>query len=185
MIEAFYLGLYLLILSPLLIHFGWDDGMIIFWVLLALSVPGLYAMVKGAPYLPTTRKRVKDMIKIAEIKPGNKVYDLGCGDGRILFAAAKQGAKATGYELSIPVYIWAKVKSVFYPNVKVKYRDFWTQDLKDADVIFCFLLVQTMEKLEKDIWPNLKPGCKVISNSFRLPNIKPTYDKDGVKVYVK
>lgn len=164
---------------------GWDDGMIIFWVLLALSVPGLYAMVKGAPFLPTTRKRVKQMIKIAKIKEGQKVYDLGCGDGRIVFAAAKEGATAVGLELSIPVYIWAKVKAIFYPKVTIRYRDFWTQNYEDADIIFCFLLVQTMEKLEKDIWPTLKPGCKVISNSFRLPNIKPTYDKDGIRVYTK
>jgi SAM-dependent methyltransferase len=185
MIEAFYLGLYLLILSPVLIYFGWDNPIIIFWVLLGLSIPGLYAMLRGAPYLPTLMKTLKEMIKTAGIKEGDIIHDLGCGDGRLLFAASKEGATAIGYELSIPVYIWAKIKSFFYPRVTVKYRDFWTQDYKEADVIFCFLLVQTMEKLEKDVWPTLKPGCKVISNSFRLPNIKPAFEKNGVRMYIK
>lgn len=185
MIEAFYLGLYLLLLSPLLIYLGWDNGYAIFWILLALSAPGLYAMIKGAPFLPTTKKRVKEMIELAKIKDGDKIYDLGCGDGRFLFAAAKKGANAIGYELSVPVYIWAKVKSFFYPKVQVKYRDFWTQKFDNADVIFCFLLVKTMEKFEEKIWPTLKPGTKVISNSFRLPNIKPTHDENGIRMYVK
>ena len=185
MLEAFYLGLYLLILSPILIYMGWDNPYWIFFVLLALSMPGLYAMVKGAPFLPTTRKTTKKMIELAEIEKNHEVYDLGCGDGRLVFGAAKKGAKATGYELSIPVYIWAKVKSWFKPNSKIEYRDFWGQDYKGADVIFCFLLVQSMERFEREVWPGLKSGCRVVSHAFRMPNIKPTHDLEGVRVYVK
>jgi SAM-dependent methyltransferase len=185
MIEAFYLALYLLILSPLLYYMGVDNPFWIFAILMILTLPGLYAMIKGAPYLPTDKKRVKKMIKLADIKKGTKVSDLGSGDGRIVFAAAKNGAVAIGYELSIPLYIWTKVKSYFNPNVSIYCKDFWHLDHSDQDVIFCFLLVETMKRFEAEIWPTLKPGAKVISNSFRLPNQQPVYDENRVKMYIK
>lgn len=188
MIEAFLLGLYIILLSPILLYFDLDDPILLFTVLMAISLPGIYAMFRGAPYLPTEHKRVQKMLDVAEIKKGDTVTDLGCGDGRIVFGAAKLGAKlATGYELSVPVYIWAKVKSFFYKNVDIRYKDFWLcpNEYKNFDVIFCFLLVKPMQKFEKEIWPQLKPGTKVVSNSFRLPTIKPSIDQDGIRVYVK
>lgn len=185
MLEAFYLGLYLLLVSPILIKLGWDNPYGVFFVLFALSIPGIYALVIGAPYLPTKKSLVRKMVKIAKIKKTDKVVDLGCGDGRIVFEASKKAKLSTGYELSIPVYVWAKVKSFFIPRSKIKYKDFWKQDYTDTNVIFCFLLVQSMKKFEKEIWPNLASNTKVISNTFKLPNIKPAYDKDGIKMYIK
>lgn len=185
MIEAFYLALYLLILSPLLYYFGIQSPFWIFIALMVLTIPGLYAMIKGAPYLPTTKARVQKMIKLADIKKGTKVSDLGSGDGRLVFAAAKQGAIAKGYELSVPLYIWTKAKSFFTTNASFHYNDFWRVDHSDQEVIFCFLLVETMKRFETEIWPTLKPGTKVISNSFRLPNEQPVFDENGVKMYIK
>ena len=92
MIEAFLLGLYVLLLSPLFVHFGFDEPHEIFFIFLAISLPGIYAMIKGAPYLPTEAKRVSDMIALAEITKKTRVVDLGCGDGRIVFAAIKAEA---------------------------------------------------------------------------------------------
>jgi SAM-dependent methyltransferase len=188
MIEAFLMGLYILILSPFLYYLGIQDPYKFFILLFILSTPGLYAMLRGAPFVPTTNQKVAKMIQLAKINQNSVVYDLGSGDGRFIFAAAKAGAKKSiGYELSIPIYLLTKFRSLFNPRTQFKYRDFWfeSSNLADADVVFCFLMVKTMAKFETKIWPNLKPGCLVISNVFRMPGITPIYDKDGIRVYQK
>jgi hypothetical protein len=188
MIEAFLLGLYILVLSPILFSLGFNSPAFYFFLLFALSIPGIYAMIIGAPFVPTKKEKHHLMLKMAKINKNSQVYDLGSGDGRFVFAAAKQGAKKSiGYELSVPIYVFTKLKSLFYKNADIRYKNFWkdVKNFSDADVIFCFLLVKPMDRFEKEIWPELKPGCLVISNIFRLPNQKPIFDKEGVRVYKK
>ena len=72
-------------------------------LLFALFLPGfLRAARHGAPFVPTSRATLKKMMRLAKIKHGERVYDLGCGDGRLVRAAAEAGATATGYEVSLP-----------------------------------------------------------------------------------
>lgn len=188
MIEAFLLGLYVLLVSPILFSFGLDSPAFYFFLLFALSIPGIYAMIIGAPFVPTKKEKFELMVSKAKINKSKIVYDLGSGDGRFVFAAAKLGAKKSiGYELSTPLYIFTKLKSLFYKNANIRYKNFWNDsgNLADADIIFCFLLVKPMERFENEIWPKLKPGCLVISNIFRIPNQKPIFDKHGVRIYKK
>ncbi len=152
---------------------------------LFILLPGVWAAYHGAPFVPTPQRTVRQMMAFADIRPGDEVHDLGCGDGRLIFAAARKGAKAIGYELSLPVYLIAKVQSWFRPGSKVFYRNFWSQKYKNADVVFCYLLTSTMQTFEKKIWPQLKPGCKVISHSFRMKGVKEKESKNGVVLYVK
>lgn len=188
MIEAFLLGLYILILSPILFSLGIQDPYLYFFIMLILTLPGIYAMFRGAPFVPTTKDKVKKMIKLADINSNSIVYDLGSGDGRFIFAAAKAGAKkSVGYELSMPIYLLAKFRSFFNPKTHFRFRDFWFEadKLADADVVFCFLMVKSMAKFETQIWPHLKPGSKVISNLFRMPGQTPILDENGIRVYQK
>ena len=113
------------------------------------------------------------------------VIGLGCGDGRLVFAAASKNARAIGYEFSVPTYALAKFLSLFHPGSKIYLRDFWKQDYHDADVIFCYLLSNSMQTFKKIIWPQLKPGCKVISHAFAMKGIEPAYKGEGVVMYVK
>ncbi len=184
MLEVLLLAVYILILSPL--FYALEIAPI--WILvgmLLVSLPGMYAMLTGAPYVPTKMSVVKRMVELAKIKPGEVVYDLGCGDGRIVFAASQKGAKAIGYELSVPTYIYAKLKSLFHPQSQIFCRNFWTVDYSKADVIFCFLLTDTMQKFHREIWPTLKPGCRVVSNSFTIKNLKPLAHDGNVIIYKK
>jgi SAM-dependent methyltransferase len=188
MVEAFLLGLYILILSPVLFSLGVEDPYAYFLIMFILTLPGIYAMFRGAPFVPTAQKRVQKMVKIAKITNKSIIYDLGSGDGRFIFAAAKAGAKnAIGYELSLPIYLLSKFRSFFIPNAEFRYKDFWfdSEKFKNADVIFCFLMIKPMAKFESKIWPHLKPGCLVVSNVFRLPGIKPIKEVDGIRVYKK
>lgn len=188
MIEAFLLGLYMILLSPILFKLGFKDPISIFILLFTVSIPGIYAMFRGAPFLPTKKEKQQKMLELAKIKSDTIIYDLGSGDGRFIFGAAKLGAKkAIGYELSLPIYIYSKIKSFFYKNAEIRCKDFWfdAKKFNDADVIFCFLMIKPMQKFESIIWPNLKPGCKVVSNVFKMPGVNPIYDQEGIRIYIK
>ena len=136
----------------------------IFFIFLLTAV---YAGVRGAPWVPTKSKDLERFLKLAEFKPGDKFYDLGCGDGRLVVAAAKAGAIATGFEISLFPYLLAMLRVLFASrdvrkNIKIKFRDFWKEDLSDASVIYFFLMPKIFAKLEKKLLAELKPGAKVI-----------------------
>lgn len=137
------------------------------------------------PFVPTPMKNVRDMIACADIQADDRVYDLGCGDGRLLIAAAAKGATAIGYELSLPTLLLACLRARGNKRVSICYGDFWKKDLSDADVIFCYLLLDKMAQFERDVWPSLKPGCRVVSHMFPMPTEKPAKREGKVMVYVK
>lgn len=182
MLEALSLGLVMVILGfalPLPVQ------VLLFVCAVALMIPGIYAMATGAPFVPTRKDLLKRMIAAAHIQPGDKVYDLGCGDGRIVFAAAALGANAVGYELSVPTWLLAKIRSLFHPGSSIQLKNFWKQDYRDADVIFCYLLQDTMQIFKEAIWPRLKPGTRVISHAFTMDGITAVSNEKYVIVYVK
>lgn len=140
-----------------------------------------------APFVPSNRKKTQKMIELAELKPNFVVYELGCGDARIIRLAAAQGVKkAVGFDVSIPLIWYGKFLSLVLRNpAKIQWKNIWNQDYADADVIFCYLLPMAMARMEEEIWPQLKVGAKIISNSFILPHIKAEKNDDGVFVYTK
>ena len=144
-------------------------------LILILSAPTLYVMLTGAPFVPTPMPQVDRMLKAANLKPGMKIYDLGSGDGRLVHKASSEyGATAIGYEYSPMVWAWAKLISPFWRSkAKLRYGNMWKQDLRDADVIVCYLLPNSMRRLEKELWPQFKPGMLLISHAFALENHKP------------
>ncbi len=153
--------------------------------LLLLCLPGVLAMRSAAPFVTTSRKTMCAMLGLAQIKAGERVYDLGCGDGRIVFAASKQGAIATGYEMSIPAYLIAKIRSCMHPHASILYGNLWKQDYRDADVIFCYFLKDTMQGFHRRIWPSLKTGCRVVSHAFTIDGIEATARDGDAVLYVK
>lgn len=154
-------------------------------VLLLLCLPGVLTMRGAAPYVTTSRRTMHAMLGLAEIKACETVYDLGCGDGRLVFAAAKQGAIATGYEMSVPAYLFAKIRSFIHPHSSIRYGNLWKQDYRDADVIFCYFLKDTMQDFEARIWPTLKPGCRVVSHAFSMKGVVETGRDGDAVMYVK
>jgi len=144
-----------------------------------------YAAVSAAPWVPLRKRDINRLIKLANIKPGEIVYDLGCGDGRVLQAVVKQTqARAVGFEISLLPYIFAKVRSLLLgtTRVQINYKDFFKTDFSTADVIVCFLTPYAMVKLESKINCELKPGARFLTYAFPLPNRKPTLtEKDNPK----
>jgi len=133
-----------------------------------------YSVVRAISWVPMWSKDLERFLKLANIKPGDKVYDLGCGDGKLLFAAAGRGAKAEGFEISFLPYIIAKVRQLFEKNkVSIKFRDFWLVNLKDANVVFFFLIPRIYPKLKEKLQRELKPGTKVIAYVWPFTDWEP------------
>ncbi|MFA6526423.1 MAG: class I SAM-dependent methyltransferase [Candidatus Buchananbacteria bacterium] len=121
-----------------------------------------YGAWSAAPYLPTHKKDVNRMIELAEIKSGERVYDLGSGDGRLVFAAAKKGAEAIGIEVFILPYLYSWVTGWGKKNVKILYGNMFNYDIGGADAIFVFLLSKSYGKLVEKFTKELKPGTRVV-----------------------
>ncbi len=138
---------------------------------LILVIPTIYALL-GAPFVPTPLPRVRKMLELAKVKSGDKVYDLGCGDGRLVHLAAREhNAKAIGFELSPPIWFWAKISQPFWRSkAKIKFRNFYKQDISDADVIVCYLMPETLKKFQKKL-SKLKKGTRIVSYAFQIPDL--------------
>src|SRR3989338_878500 len=80
-------------------------------LVIALDVVIVMHLLRGAPYLPTHRESVAKMIELAQVRPADKMVDLGSGDGRIVIAFAKQGIEAHGYEVN-PLLVWWSRKNI-------------------------------------------------------------------------
>ncbi len=142
-----------------------------------------YAGFRGAPWVPTYRHDVERFLQLAEIKPGQKFYDLGCGDGRIVCAAAKAGAQAQGFEISLLPYFLAKLRCVSQrKRCAIRYRDFWKVNLGDADLVYFFLMKKCYPKLKEKLARELKPGTKVIAYVWPIEGWSPVA-VDMVKGY--
>lgn len=138
------------------------------------------------PYVATQRHKIETIIKLANIKKGETVVDLGSGDGRLLFAAAEYGAKAVGYELNpfmiALTLIHTKLKGLGN-EVWVERKSLWRADLKVADVIFVYSLKKTIKKFEDFIYKNARPGTRIVVNSHHFPNKKPIKVEDEIYLY--
>lgn len=144
--------------------------------------------LKGAPYVPSSRRRVKKMIELADLKPGENVVDLGSGDGKILIEVARRGCYAIGLEIN-PFLVWYsrwRTKSLgLSDRVKVFRKNFYTYPLHEADAIFVYLWPETVNKLVPKFLRELKPGTRVVSNAFTISGWTPIAASDNVFLYKK
>jgi predicted RNA methylase len=127
-------------------------------------------------FVPTPDDVVAKMLEMADVRKGEIVYDLGCGDGRIPVAAAKKyGVRAWGFDIN-PVRVQESLENVKKNHVEqlvtIKKADIFELDLSKADVITLYLLptlnVRLIPQLEK-----LKPGCRIVSNDFDMKGVRP------------
>jgi len=143
-------------------------------VVLALSGVGLcfvLVLARGAPYLPTLTPQVEAALELAELSPGQTLIELGCGDGKVLIAAAKKGINVVGYELNPLLALLCIIRSLRYRKyVTVIWGDFWQKPWPEAQAIFVFLLPKYMEKLNNKIVQLPQKPVKLISFAFQVPN---------------
>src|SRR5207249_357247 len=127
-------------------------------------------------YVPTPQDVVDKMLELADVKKTDVVYDLGCGDGRIVVTAAKKfGAKGVGFDID-PERIKDSLKNVEKAKVKdlveIKQEDIFKLDLSKASVITLYLLPELNVKLIPQL-EKLKPGSRIVSHDFDMKGVKP------------
>jgi cyclopropane fatty-acyl-phospholipid synthase-like methyltransferase len=142
----------------------------------------------GAPWIPTSHKTIRKMLKLARLQPGETLYDLGCGDGRIVIDAAKDfGAFATGIEIDPIRYSWAKFSILRHKlqySTKVILGNFFNNDLSSADVVTLYLLQDTNVRLMKKLSDELKPGARIVTKTFTIPGWSIIRQDKNAGIYV-
>ena len=149
------------------------------WLPLAAQTKAPRYANKLAPYVSTPARVVDRMLELANLKPGETLYDLGCGDGRVLIAAAeKYKAKAVGVEISPKLVAEAAAKihkQGLDDQARVIQGDLLDTDLSGADVVTIYLATSLNEKLRPRLEKYLKPGTRVISHDYAVPGWKPAH----------
>jgi SAM-dependent methyltransferase len=131
-----------------------------------------------APFVPSPPNVVDKMLEMAKIRPGETVYDLGCGDGRVLVAAAqKYKAKAVGVEISSPRVQQANLnikRAGVEGLASVVHADLMDVDLSPANVVVLYLLRDSNDLVRPKLEKSLRPGTRVISHDYEIRGWKPT-----------
>ncbi len=139
-----------------------------------------------APYVNSPEHAVDKMLQMANLKNGETLYDLGCGDGRILIAAASRfKVKAVGVEISSSLVRRASEnvkKAGLQSQVRVVHGNFMQTDLSDADVVTLYLATAANESLRPNLEKYLRPNTRVVSYDYPIPGWKPidTSASDGL-----
>ena len=162
-------------------------GIILFGIIILILSIIFIPWKFGAPYDPSRKKEIDSMIELAEIKEGDKAVDLGSGDGRLVIELAKAGAEAHGYEVN-PFLVWLSKSKIRKQGLENKAfihkKNFWESDLGNFDIITIFQISFVMNKLGEKIKKSGKKGVKVISNTWKFPQEKPTKSKSNVYLYI-
>lgn len=152
--------------------------------LLWILIPAFY----GLPSKPTHPDRIRKALKLVNLKPGEILCDLGAGDGRVLFIAARDfGAKAVGLEIG-PVQvalIWLRI--VFGgmgERVQVKWANFNQADLSRADVVYIYATLQELMKLAPHLEKQMRAGTRLVSIAADFPEWEPSVFDEESLVFV-
>lgn len=142
---------------------------ICFWVLL------LRSLFSTAPFVPIPKSILAQITTSLAIPNGGIVYDLGCGDGRVLCHAAKihPNARYIGIEKNTIPYWLAKFRTRKYPQISILKQDFFKTDISNANSVYVYLFPSLMPRIFEKFQKELKPGATVVSCDFRMHEKEP------------
>jgi SAM-dependent methyltransferase len=151
---------------------------------LSVGLASAAAQAPGAPFVPTPLPVVERMLELAKVTPGDVVYDLGSGDGRVVITAAQRyGARGVGIEIN-PV--WVRDARRFAEQLgvtdKVSFRieDLFTTDLREATVVTLYLYPAMNRKLAPRLLAELKPGARIVSHEYGIGDWPPERTEEMV-----
>jgi SAM-dependent methyltransferase len=169
-----------------------DVGWVIFLVSFAMMVGCIlymmwlvFPVIAGLPWVPTQTRRIQMALDLAQVQPGETVYDLGAGDGRVLVIAAGEfGARAVGIEIS-PIHCavaWLNARRhQVGGQVSVRWDNFYYTPLGDADVVYAYMTSRQTARLMPHLAEQLRPGTRVVTISFDLPGWQPDdFDQENL-----
>lgn len=145
---------------------------------------------KDVPYVPTPQPVVEEMLRVAGVRPGDVLYDLGSGDGRIVVTAAKEyGVHGVGIDID-PERIQEAEENARRQGVEelteFRREDLFTTDLGEATVVTMYLLPTVNERLKPKLLRELRPGTRIVSHAFAIRGWEPeqVIEVDGRTVYL-
>ena len=128
------------------------------------------------------------MLDLARVRKGEKLVDMGSGDGAIIIAAGKRGLEAHGFEIS-PFLVWKTKQNIrkagLEGKVFVHWTDMWKASVKDTDVVTVFAITWVMKKMGAKLLRELPKGSRVVTETFKFPNWKVVEERDKVFLYIK
>jgi SAM-dependent methyltransferase len=150
----------------------------LYWLLAALVLLalGLVIFSPGGVWFPTSKKHIRAMLEMAELKPGELVYDLGCADARVLIIAAQEfGARGVGIEIDPLRYRlarWRVRRAGLEDQITLVQGSFHEENLSKADVVTLYLVQKMINRLAPKLARELRPGARLVSNTFVVPGLK-------------
>ncbi|MBU4350977.1 hypothetical protein L6250_01875 [Candidatus Parcubacteria bacterium] len=151
-------------------------------VILLMIIGGFF----GAIWVPTKKKDYERIAILAGLRPGMVFYDLGSGSADLLFYLSKKyKIRCVGIEISPILYLYSKIKAIFFKNVQIRYGNFLKYDLSEADVIYVFLLPKIYEKLQEKLYNDAKNESLIILSAWPFKDAKylKTNEKDRKLTY--
>jgi cyclopropane fatty-acyl-phospholipid synthase-like methyltransferase len=148
------------------------------------------------PFVTTSSDNLKTVIELANIKPGERIVDLGSGDGRVILAFGKlakryeheQKSVIHGFEIKPELVIRTNeriVQAGLQDIVSVYQKSFWDVDLSQYDRIYIYGMQSILGRLERKLEQEMRPGALFISNIFKLPHWKPKKKESDIYLYTK
>jgi len=145
-------------------------------------------MLFGAPWVPSSKRIGRRMLEIGDVKPGEVVYDLGSGDGKLIVLAAREfKARATGIEINPFWVIWTRLTVSLLrlgDGVRVIWGNFHDRDLSGADVVVLYLLQGTNARIRPKLERELRPGTRVISHVYTFDGWNPEKFDEELDIYM-
>jgi len=138
-------------------------------------------MVLGSydvPWVPTRRKLIGHIMRVAGVREGVTFYDLGCGDGRVAIEAAKRGAISYCVEIRRDLIERAReyaIKEAVSERLILVNDSFFNVNLSNADIVYMYLLTRVNTLLKPKLERELKPGARVVTLDFPIAGWKPIH----------
>lgn len=180
-------ALFIAAVSIIALHFNaYLFAVIIFGaIFIILSISQIF----GALYFPSEQAVVKKMVDMARLKKGEVAYDLGSGDARILMEAARRhkSVKLVGIEINPFVFALSRIMLKLRgldDKIEIMRENLFNADIRDANVIFIFLLKGSTHRLEKKLKKELRKGTRVVSHIWKLKDTKLAKADERLKVYL-
>lgn len=163
--------------------------LIILFVVFVLYVVWKYwALLAGAGYDPTPMDKVRKMLALAEVAAHDIVYDLGCGDARVLITAARlYGARGIGIEIDPFRFVLAWSMTLLSGQarrVSVRFGNFFRADIRNATVVVLFLYGPTNDRLKEKFRRELRPGTRVVSYVWQFEGWEPVRVLSEDRIYL-
>jgi len=133
--------------------------------------------LEQVPFYLTNKTTFAAINQIARASKATSFVDLGCGTGGVVLHLAKQNPemRCLGVETAPLIYVLAKLRSLLsrHPNCSIRYRSIWAEDLSGHDLAYCFLSPAPMARLHAKAKAEMRPGTRLVSNSFGVPGHPP------------